>query len=164
MRNFEVRIVEDGVEKDINEIGEIQVKGEAVMKGYYQYGKICRNSFDNGWFNTGDIGYIDSNGYLYIKGRIKNIIIVAGKNIYPEEVEDILMKNENILFAHVYAIPSKITNEKVVADICVRSGAFISLKAVMEFCRKNMDKYMIPNEIHFVTQQSINFSGKLCRK
>lgn len=164
LNNFTVRIKDNMVIRKKNEIGEIQVKGNAVTCGYYKNNELNEESFDDGWFRTGDIGYVDDRGYLYIKGRIKNIIIVGGLNVYSEEVEKILMQNANIAFAYVYGKKSGVTGEKVVCEITLNEGANVSIDELIEYCRNNMKSYMIPKEFVVVSRQKISTSGKVARR
>lgn len=163
LKNFSVRIKEGEVIRANNELGEIQVKGNAVTCGYYGNPELNHKAFEEGWFRTGDIGYIDDAGYLYITGRIKNIIIVGGVNVYPEEVEKILTKNENILFASVYGQKSSVTGERVVCELIFKEGANMSVGELNEYCRKNMKAYMVPKEFIVINDYKINTSGKAPR-
>lgn len=160
MKNFAVRIKDGSEIKGVNELGEIQVKGHAVTCGYYENNELNKKSYEDSWFRTGDIGYIDDEGYLYIKGRIKNIIIIGGKNVYAEEVENILTKNGNIISAHVYGKNSNITGEKVVCDILFKKDCSMTQAELNEYCKINMKSYMIPKEFNFITNRKINTSGK----
>ena len=163
MGNFTIRIKSGDEIKSVNELGEIQVKGNSVTCGYYRDSELNQQAFEEGWFKTGDIGYIDEEGYLYIKGRIKNIIIVGGKNVYAEEVEELLMKNRNIFSAHVYAEKSDVAGEKVIADIVFKDGFSMSQAELLEYCRNKMKPYMIPKNFKIQKERKINTSGKASR-
>ncbi len=163
MKNFTVRIKDGSEIRGANELGEIQVKGHAVTCGYYENNELNKKSYEDGWFRTGDIGYIDDKGYLYIKGRIKNIIIIGGKNVYAEEVENILTKNNNIMSAYVYGQKSNITGEKIVCDIVLKKDCCMTQTELNKYCKINMKSYMIPKEFKFITNQKINTSGKASR-
>ncbi|MCJ7552609.1 MAG: AMP-binding protein, partial [Ignavibacteriaceae bacterium] len=120
-----------GVEIRINNpdgegIGEIFAKGKNVMLGYYKNPKLTGEAFDNGWFKTGDLGYIDSDGFLHISGRMKNVIISkSGKNIFPEEIEDILNRNPFIQECLVYGEKDEKQNEIIAVQIVTDAEAFI---------------------------------------
>ncbi len=126
-----------GVEIRINNpdgegIGEIFVKGKNVMLGYYKNPKLTSEAFDNGWFKTGDLGYIDSDGFLHISGRMKNVIISkSGKNIFPEEIEDILNRNPFIQECLVYGEKDEKQDEIIAVQIVTDAEAFI------EYSEKN---------------------------
>lgn len=114
------------INPDNDGIGEICVKGDNVMLGYYKNEELTNQVIDNGWFNTGDLGYVDENNFLYIKGRKKNVIISkSGKNVFPEEIEDLLNKNEFILESVVYGERDEKEGEIIVAQIVPDSEAFI---------------------------------------
>lgn len=126
-----------GVQVKINNpdddgIGEIFVKAESVMPGYYKNQKLTEESFEDGWFKTGDLGYFDSEGFLYINGRKKNVIIANnGKNVFPEEIEDILNRNSFILESMVYGEKDEKHDEIIAAQIVIDAETFI------EYSEKN---------------------------
>ena len=112
------------------------------MQGYFRNEELTEKSYDGEWLKTGDIGYIDEKGYLYIVGRSKNIIIVSGKNVYPEEIEAILLKNSNIISAKVYSMPDSITGERIVADLMLKNEVKESLKNIEEFYKRDAAVYV----------------------
>ena len=113
---------------DENGSGEIWAKGPNVMLGYYKNDKATKDTFDNGWFKTGDIGYIDADGFLHINGRKKNVIISkSGKNVFPEEIEDILTRSPFILEALVFGEEDLKQGEIISAQIVVDAEAFIEV-------------------------------------
>lgn len=126
-----------GVQVKINNpdddgIGEIFVKAESVMPGYYKNQKLTEESFEDGWFKTGDLGYFDGEGFLYINGRKKNVIIANnGKNVFPEEIEDILNRNSFILESMVYGEKDEKHDEIIAAQIVIDAETFI------EYSEKN---------------------------
>lgn len=133
------------------------------MQGYFRNEELTEKSYDGEWLKTGDIGYIDEKGYLYIVGRSKNIIIVSGKNVYPEEIEAILLKNSNIISAKVYSMPDSITGERIVADLMLKNEVKESLKNIEEFYKREMPQYMWPKKIRIVREQKISSAGKKTR-
>ncbi|MED9903220.1 MAG: class I adenylate-forming enzyme family protein [Lachnospiraceae bacterium] len=162
--NFKVRIKMEEEVLPPNKLGEIQVMGDSVTIGYYNDEYLTERSFDEGWLKTGDIGCLDEHGYLYIKGRIKNIIVVSGKNVYAEEVESILTQNILIASAYVYGKKSNVTGEKVVAEVVLKEKGTIEVDGIREFCNRNMVSYMVPRDIYIVEKQKINEAGKVSRK
>lgn len=111
---------------DSDGVGEVYAKGPNVMLGYYKNEQITREAFDNGWFRTGDIGFIDEDGFLHISGRKKNVIIAKnGKNVFPEEIEDILLKSPYILEVVVYGEKDPKQDEIIAAQIVVDAETFI---------------------------------------
>ncbi len=124
LRNVEIAIHEP----DADGIGEIWAKGPSVMKGYYKNDAATAANMENGWFKTGDLGFIDSDGFLHISGRKKNVIIGAGgKNVFPEEIEDLLLRSPFVLESYVYGEKDPKHQELIAAQIVVDAEAFIEL-------------------------------------
>lgn len=127
-------------------IGEVWAKGPNVMLGYYKNEKLTKESFENGWYKTGDLGFIDNDGFLHISGRKKNVIISkGGKNVFPEEIEDILNRSPYVLESLVYGEEDKKGNEIIAAQIVVDAEAFIELS---ETENVQITDEMIKNMIH----------------
>lgn len=157
----------EGIEVKIDRIsseennGEILVRGKNVMLGYY---KSTLSPIDNGWLATGDIGYTDNNGYIYITGRKKNIIISSGINIYPEEVENVLCMNEAVSEALVYGVNDEAHGELPVADVVLNKDSKISQNDLIRFCKKHLSEYKVPTQIFFVPELKRTYNGKVERK
>ncbi len=148
-------------EKKIDEnIYEIMVKSEMLMEGYYG----CEaESFVNGWFSTGDLGRITKDGELIIIGRIKNIINCAGKKIYPEEVEDLILQSGYIEEVLVKGEKDKLVGEKVVAYVVAKKGKKVEVKEIKSYCKGKISEYKIPCEIYSVKNIEKNINGKKIR-
>jgi o-succinylbenzoate---CoA ligase len=142
-----------------NEVGEITVCGPNVSKGYLNK----ENHLKDGWFFTGDIGYIDSEGFLYVLDRRSDLIISGGENIYPAEVEAVLAEMEGIKEAAVIGIPDDQWGQVPVAFV-VGDGSVRSEKWIMENCEKSLAKYKIPKRVIFVSEIPRNASGKIVRR
>ncbi len=156
----QLRIVNPlGEELGPNEVGEITVCGPNVSKGYLNK----ENHLKNGWFFTGDIGYIDSEGFLYVLDRRSDLIISGGENVYPAEVEAVLNEMEGIREAAVIGIPNAQWGQVPVAFV-VEDGSAGSEKWIMENCEKSLAKYKIPKKIIFVSEIPRNASGKIVRR
>ncbi|HEO8420105.1 o-succinylbenzoate--CoA ligase [Niallia sp. FSL W8-0635] len=156
----QLRIVNPlGEELGPNEVGEITVCGPNVSKGYLNK----ENHLINGWFFTGDIGYIDSEGFLYVLDRRSDLIISGGENVYPAEVEAVLTEMEGIREAAVIGIPDAQWGQVPVAFV-VEDGSAGSEKWIMENCEKSLAKYKIPKKIIFVSEIPRNASGKIVRR
>jgi fatty-acyl-CoA synthase len=124
--------------------------------------EATRKAIDNeGWFYTGDLGHILPNGYLVIDGRKKEVIIRGGENIYPKEVENLILTIPDILDVQVTGIPSKKYGEEVGAFIILKHGASISEKAVIAFCKDKISEYKVPKYIFFVDAFPLSGSGKV---
>ncbi len=144
-------------------IGEICVKGENVFKGYYNNKELTRNKKINGWLYTGDIGYIDNDGDLFVLGRKDNMIIKFGINIYPEVIENSVLSHEEIKAALVWCDETKF-NKSIVLNLVREENSTIDKKSIFEFLTERLDTYMLPNDIVFVENLSYNSTGKLIRK
>jgi len=144
--------------------GRIQVKGESVFGGYYDQPELTSKAFVSGWLNTGDIGKLDSEGNIYVTGREKNLIIYNGFNIYPEEVENVLVSIDGVQDALVYGVPDSNFGERIIADIKLKDGSHIDKKAVYEYCNSILPYYKIPSELNFVNVINTTLNGKKARK
>jgi fatty-acyl-CoA synthase len=143
--------------------GEICARGHNVMKGYYKIEEATREAIDkDGWFHTGDLGHLLSNGCLVIDGRIKELIIRGGEKISPLEVENLLRTMSGIQDAQVVGIPSQKYGEEVAAFITLKQGAEpLSEKDVMEFCKEKISLYKTPKYVFFVESFPLSGSGKV---
>ncbi len=142
-------------------IGEILVKGQNVMLGYYK--ELCA-PIKNGWLKTGDIGYIDEQGYIYITGRKKNIIIYSGMNVYAEEVEDVINQHPLVLETVVYGIKSEQYGEIPMADVVLYEGACVTGEMLRKYCSEKLSNYKVPAQFLFVEKLETTYNGKISRK
>lgn len=138
-----VQIVDNNGNRLINKEGSIMVKGKSVMKGYLNQPQLDSNQ----WFDTGDIGFLDFDGYLYICGRKKNIIIVGGKNVYPEEVECILLEYENIKEVLIYGVPDETLGEIVEAKVVLKNEDKYIERDLYNYCKDKLSFYKVPRRI-----------------
>lgn len=168
--NHEIRIVkpkEDGPSEpdDIlppGEIGEIIVRGSCMMTGYYNREDATENALYKGWYHSGDLGYMDEEGYLYVCDRVDDMIISGGENVYPREVEDVLYEHEGVIDVAVIGEPDDLWGEKVVAYVVAKNQG-ITDEELEVFC-KNNDKladYKRPRKYVFVNELPRNASGKI---
>ena len=142
--------------------GEILCRGYYVMKGYYNMPEdTARTISPEGWLHSGDLGVMDENGYLRVTGRIKDMIIRGGENVYPREVEEFLMSMPGILDVQVVAVPSRKYGEEVGAFIVPRPGVEILPEDVRDFCRGQISWFKIPKYIKSVTGFPLTASGKI---
>lgn len=144
-----------------NEIGEIIVNGKNVMKGYYKQPEMTKNTIKNGWLHTGDLGSFDDEGYLYLAGRIKNTIISGGINIYPDEIEEILLEHENVVEACVYSEDDDMLGEVPVAKVVLKDKQ--NVNDLREFCKIKLSRYKIPYKIYEVDKLDKTYNGKIKR-
>ncbi|HEY4623734.1 MAG TPA: long-chain-fatty-acid--CoA ligase [Solibacillus sp.] len=146
------------------EVGEIAVKGPQVMKGYWNRPEDTAMTFNDGWFLTGDLGYMDEKGYFYVVDRKKDMIIAGGFNIYPREVEEVLYEHEAIQECVVAGIPDPYRGETVKAYIVLKEGKTVTDKELNEFCRKNLAAYKVPRYYEFRTELPKTAVGKILRR
>ena len=157
-----VRIVRpDGSLCDAGEEGEICVRGQGMMLGYYQMPEKTADVIRDGWYFTHDVGYLDEDGYLYLRGRKDSLIISGGENIYPEEVIDVLLKMPEIAEAAVYGMPDPKWGEHVKASIVCKPGRSLTVEQVQTFCRANMPSFRMPREVEFLPELPKNATGKV---
>ena len=155
---------DDGNEMVLGEIGEICIRGPQVMEGYWQNPEETANvMLPGGWFRTGDIGRMDENGFFYIEDRKKDMILVSGFNVYPNEIEGIVVEMEGILEAAAIGIADEKSGE-VVKLFVVRSDPSISEEDVENYCRENLTGYKVPKEIEFRDELPKTNVGKILRR
>lgn len=168
--NHEVRVVqprEDGPSDPedrmgIGEIGEVVVRGPCMMIGYYDRDELNERVLYKGWYHSGDLGYVDEDGYLWIADRVDDMIISGGENIYPREVEDVLYEHPGILDAAVIDEPDEKWGKRVVAVI-VRKDSSLTAQDLEQFCLDNakLARYKRPRRYVFVDELPRNASGKI---
>lgn len=146
------------------EMGEIGIKGPQVMKGYWNRPEDTENTFKNGWFLTGDLGYMDENGYFYVVDRKKDMIIAGGYNIYPREVEEVLYEHEAVQEVVVAGVPDPYRGETVKAYVVLKEGANVSEKELNEFARKHLAAYKAPRLYEFRSELPKTAIGKILRR
>ncbi|MCX7917880.1 MAG: AMP-binding protein [bacterium] len=159
---IEIKIVdEDGVEVPKGEVGEIIMKGWPVTPGYYNQPDLTSEVIKNGWLYTGDLGKFDEEGYLYIVGRKKDVIIVGGLNVYPTEVEGVIYKHPKVKEVAVIGIPDQLRGETIKAIIVPKEGENIAEQEIKNFCREHLASYKVPTIIEFRNDLPKTGSGKI---
>ena len=143
--------------------GEIMVRGEAVMDGYDNNPEANEQAFVDGWFRTGDEGYMDEDGYLYISGRLKEIIIRGGENISPREVDEALITHPDIIQAVTFALPDERLGEDVAAAVVLREGATATALDIREYVAERLAPHKVPREVMIVDEIPKTPTGKLKR-
>lgn len=146
------------------EIGEIAIKGPQVMKGYWNRPEETAMSFVDGWFLTGDLGYMDEEGYFYIVDRKKDMIIAGGFNIYPREVEEVLYEHDAIQECVVVGIPDPYRGETVKAFIVLKEGKTVTSEELNEYARIHLASYKVPRSYEFRTELPKTAIGKILRR
>ena len=160
----EVRIIgENGGVQPVNEAGEIQAKGPQVMLGYYNKPEETAKVIHDGWLSTGDVGLLDEDGYLHVVDRIKDMIIVSGFKVFPNEVEDVICAHPKVKECAAVGIPSEKSGECVKLFV-VKKDSSLKEKELMEYCRENLTAYKVPKEIEFRDSLPKSNVGKILRR
>ncbi|MFT4415095.1 AMP-binding protein [Fredinandcohnia humi] len=156
--------LETGEPVEIGEIGEIAIKGPQIMKGYWNKPEETEATLRDGWLLTGDLGYMDENGYFYVVDRKKDMIIAGGFNIYPREVEEVLFEHEKVQEAVVAGIPDPYRGETVKAYVVLKEGQQCTEEELDKHCRKHLASYKVPRVYEFKTELPKTIVGKVLRR
>lgn len=164
MPGVNIKIVDEhGQELPVGEVGELLVQGENVTPGYFKNEEATKKALQNGWLHTGDMARVDEEGYLYIVDRKKDLIIRGGFNIYPRDLEELLVKHEAVLEAAVIGVPSERMGEEILACIVKKTGAVVSEGELIDYCQKNLAKYKTPRHVEFIDELPRNGVGKILK-
>ena len=160
-----VRIVdEEGKDVEPGEVGEIIVRSKHIMVGYWHKPEETKETLIDGWVYTGDMGYYDDEGYIYIADRKKDMIISGGENVYPREVEEVLYQHPAVLEAAIIGVPDPYWVEKVHAIVVTRKGVSTTDEELIAFCKKHIAGYKAPKTIEFVDSLPKNPAGKILKR
>lgn len=162
--NVEVRIVQPGTTNELpfNEQGELCTRGYHVMEGYYKNPEATREAIDeDGWLHTGDLAVMDKNGYCRITGRLKDMIIRGGENIYPREIEEFLYTHPKILDAQIVGVPDGKYGEEVMAWIILKEEESATEDEIKEYCKGKISRFKIPQFVFFTDSYPMTASGKI---
>jgi len=165
--NTDLKIVdvETGTrEMPLGEAGEVCFKGPQVMQGYYKQPEETANVLKDGWLHTGDIGVLDEDGFLPIVDRKKDMIIAGGGNIYPKEIDEVLLGHPKILEACAIGIPDEYRGETVKAFLVRRPGESLEAEEVIQFCKERLAAYKVPKSIEFLEELPKSAVGKVLRR
>jgi long-chain acyl-CoA synthetase len=144
--------------------GEVIIKGPQVMKGYYNRPDETAQVLRDGWLYTGDIGKMDEDGYFYIVGRKKDMIIAGGYNIYPREIDEILYEHPKILEACAIGVPDPHRGETVKAFVVLKPGESATEQEIIEYCKTKLAAYKVPKMIEFRQELPKSTVGKVLRR
>jgi fatty-acyl-CoA synthase len=160
--HLEVKIVDSlGDTVPVGATGELCTKGYSVMLGYWEDEEKTRESIVDGWMHTGDLATIDADGYCNIVGRLKDMVIRGGENIYPREIEEYLFRHPKIQNAQVFGVPDEKTGEELCAWIVLRQGEYASEQDIRDFCRGQIAHYKVPKYVRFVDEMPMTVTGKV---
>lgn len=161
----ELRIVdESGKPVPLKEVGEIICKSPLASQGYYKNPEATQAAFREGWFHTGDLGYFDEEGYLYVVGRRKDMIKSGGISIYPLEIESVLYSHPEIAEAAVIGVPHAEWGEAVKAVVVLKKGSRCSDKELLSYCRERLAAYKVPKSVDFVASLPHTELGKVAKE
>jgi len=155
---------EQGNHLDSGQRGEVVIQGTNVFRGYENNPEANAKAFVNGWFRTGDQGYLDEDCYLHLTGRIKDIIIRGGENIAPHEVDEVLLKHPSIADAVTFGFMHPTLGEEVAAAVVLHEPASLTESSLLKYCCEHMPEYKAPKKIYFVESIPTTGSGKVRRQ
>ena len=161
---IEAKIVDPATGEELGpgKTGEFCARGYNIMKGYYKMPEATEEAIDDqGWLHTGDLSTVDADGYYKIVGRIKDMIIRGGENIYPKEIEEFLYTHPDITDVQVVGLPSKEYGEEIATFIILREGKKLTEEEVQEFVKANMARHKVPKYVRFVSSYPTTASGKI---
>jgi long-chain acyl-CoA synthetase len=145
-------------------MGEIVVRGDLVMKGYWNKPEATAETLRGGWLHTGDIGSLDEDGYLYITDRKKDMIISGGSNIYPREIEEVIYHHPAVFEVSVIGVPDEKWGETVKALVVLRPGELATAGEIIEHCKRHLALYKKPRSVEFLPALPKNAYGKVLKR
>ena len=161
----QVRIMDDqDREVPPGQMGQIVVRGDLVMKGYWNNPEATAETLRGGWLHTGDLGYMDSEGYVFITDREKDMIISGGANIYPREVDEVIVQHPAVTEVAVVGVPDSQWGESVKALVVLREGAHATEAEIIEYCRQRLASYKKPKSVEFLPSLPKNAYGKVLKR
>jgi fatty-acyl-CoA synthase len=160
--HVEVKIVDaEGRIVPVGQSGELCIRGYCVMRGYWEDEQRTRESIDDaGWMHTGDLGVIDAEGYCNIVGRVKDMLIRGGENVYPREIEEFLLRHAKVREVQVFGVPDPRYGEEICAWIVLKAGQSASAEEIAASCKGQIAHYKVPRHIRFVPEFPLTATGK----
>jgi long-chain acyl-CoA synthetase len=161
-----VKLIDSGWKtiEGLDEVGEIAIRGHNVMKGYYGRPEATAEVMRDGWFRTGDLARRDADGFYYIVDRAKDMIIRGGFNVYPREVEEVLMTHPAVSLAAVIGVPHASHGEEIKAFVIRKEGAEVTEEEVIAWCKDTMAAYKYPRLVEFATALPMTATGKILKR
>jgi fatty-acyl-CoA synthase len=164
MPHTEAKVIdpETGETLPVGKPGEVCTRGYLVMRGYWENPEATAAAVDSdGWMHTGDVGVMDADGYLNIVGRIKDMVIRGGENLYPVEIEEVLFQHPAVASVQVIGVPDERMGEELMAWVILREGASATEDDLREFCRSRIAHFKVPRYVHFVDEFPMTVTGKV---
>ena len=163
--DVEVEIVDEEDRRlGIGQTGEIVTRSDLVMKGYWRDPDASASTLRGGWLHTGDVGYLDEAGYLFLMDRAHDMIISGGENIYPREIEEVLVRHEAVREVAVIGIPDPEWGEAVKAVVSIKTNTRVTEQELIDFCRDHIASYKKPRSVDFVDELPRNNYGKIVKR
>jgi long-chain acyl-CoA synthetase len=161
----EMKVVDDD-DREVadGQLGEIVLRGENILKGYYKNPQATASAFRNGWFHTGDVGYRDEDGYFFIVDRKSDMIIRGGENIYPREIDEVLYQHPAVAAAATIGIPDQLYGEEVAAFVVPKDGSQVTEAELIAYCTERLADYKCPKSIRIVKDIPKGPTGKLLKR
>ena len=160
----ELKIMDNNEQEcETGQVGEIYARGDNVFRRYINQVELTKQALVDGWFRTGDLGYLDDEGYLYLKDRKQDMIVTGGENVYSSEVESVLSRHPDVLEVAVIGIPDEIYGEKVIGVATIKSGSDATQDELIDFCRGRIGGYKIPKQILIVDSLPKSALGKVLK-
>ena len=161
----EMKVVDDD-DREVpdGELGEIVLRGENILKGYFKNPDANERAFRGGWFHTGDVGYRDKEGFFYIVDRKSDMIIRGGENIYPREIDEVLYEHPAVAAAATIGVPDPLYGEEVAAFIVLKNGTEVTEEQVINYCKSKLADYKCPKTVRFVEDIPKGPTGKLLKR
>jgi fatty-acyl-CoA synthase len=154
----------NGVEVAPNETGELMLRGPIITKGYWNLPEQTKAAFTDGWFHTGDIARMDEEGYIYVVDRMKDMLITGGENVYPAEVEEVIMAHPKVAEVGVIGVPDERWGESVRAIVVPLPGQELTAEDIQQFCAGKLARYKIPKSVVFMDALPRNPAGKILKR
>jgi fatty-acyl-CoA synthase len=159
--HLECKVIDaEGQIVPVGEKGELCTRGYSVMTGYWGDEERTRQAVVDGWMHTGDLATIDEEGYCNIVGRVKDMLIRGGENVYPREIEEFLFRHPKVQSVQVFGVPDAKYGEEVCAWIVLKPGEVSSEDEIRDFCRDQIAHYKVPRYVHFVDELPMTVTGK----
>ncbi len=164
LMHVEARIVDEN-DRDVpvGAVGELALRGENIFVGYWMMPEATEEAFKGGWFHTGDLGRVDEEGFITLVDRLKDMIITGGENVYPVEVEQVLVRHPDVMEAAVFGVPDERWGETVVAAVVLGQGSKASTEDIIGYCRERMAHFKCPTQIVFMDELPRNATGKVLK-
>ncbi|MFL6080334.1 MAG: AMP-binding enzyme, partial [Ornithinibacter sp.] len=165
IKGVEMKVVDDdGNEVPAGEVGEIAIRGDNVMTGYWNKPEATAEAIPDGWFRTGDLATMDDEGYFTIVDRKKDMILRGGMNVYPREVEEVVYTHPDVVEVAVVGIPDELMGEQVGAAVALREGATATPEDIIEYTKERIAAYKYPRKVWVVPELPKGPTGKILRR